>query len=87
MKYYPLLEDETTERLLFRKVSSSDFDDWLPFHQDPRSSRFWEGWPEDPETACQELFVRIFERYEKKLGGMNALVLKSTGSLIGLCGL
>lgn len=82
-----LLEGEETERLLFRKLSPSDFDTWLPFHQDPRSSQYWEGLPEDPIIACQEQFARVFERYEKDLGGMNALILKSTGSLIGVCGL
>ncbi|WP_373518254.1 GNAT family N-acetyltransferase [Pricia sp.] len=82
-----LLAGEETERLLFRKVSPSDFNDWLPFHQDPRSSQFWEGLPKDPETACQQQFARIFERYEKNWGGMNALILKTSGNLIGLCGL
>lgn len=82
-----LLAGEETERLLFRKMSPSDFDDWLPFHQDPRSSQFWKGFSENPETACQQQFERVFERYEKNLGGMNALILKTSGNLIGLCGL
>lgn len=37
--------------------------------------------------ACKEQFQRIFERYEARQGGMNALLLKSTGELAGLCGL
>ncbi|CAM4190342.1 GNAT family N-acetyltransferase [Zobellia nedashkovskayae] len=82
-----LLEGEQTERLLFRKVLPSDFKTWLPFHEDKRSSEFWEGLPSDPKTACQEQFDRIFERYENNLGGMNALISKSTGEFIGLCGL
>ncbi|CAM4406534.1 GNAT family N-acetyltransferase [Zobellia roscoffensis] len=82
-----LLEGEKTERLLFRKVLPSDFDTWLPFHKDKRSSEFWKGLPSDPKIACQQQFDRIFERYENGLGGMNALILKSTGDLIGLCGL
>lgn len=82
-----LLDGQETERLFFRKVKTSDFDAWLAFHQDPRSSRYWEGLPKDPKTACQEQFDRVFERYEKGLGGMNTLILKSTGNLIGLCGL
>lgn len=65
----------------------SDFKAWLPFHEDPRSTRYWEGLPKDPTIACQEQFDRIFERYEKKLGGMNALIHKSNGNLIGICGL
>ena len=82
-----LLEGEQTERLLFRKVLPSDFEAWLPFHEDKRSSEFWEGLPSDPKIACQEQFDRIFERYENNLGGMNALISKSTGEFIGLCGL
>ena len=82
-----LLEGEETDRLYFRKLVPSDFEKWLPFHQDPTSSQFWEGIPEDPELACQEQFARIFERYEKGLGGMNALIHKSNGGLVGICGL
>lgn len=82
-----LLDGNTTERLLLRKLLSSDFDTWLPFHQDPRTSEFWDGLPQEPKIACQQQFARVFERYKKGLGGMNALVLKTTENLIGLCGL
>lgn len=85
MKY--LLNGESTERLIFRNLKESDFDSWLPFHKDPRSSEFWNGLPNDPKTACQQQFNRIFERYEKDLGGMNALICKKTNLLVGLCGL
>jgi len=82
-----LLEGESTSRLLFRKVTSKDFDSWLPFHEEPLSSQYWEGLPKDPKAACQQQFDRIFERYDNNLGGMNALVLKENGKMIGLCGL
>ncbi|WP_343485623.1 GNAT family N-acetyltransferase [Allomuricauda sp. d1] len=82
-----LLEDESTERLLFRKFTPEDFDLWLPFYDDPRSTEFWDGLPENPIEACQQQFDRIFERYEKGLGGMNALILKETEALVGMCGL
>ena len=82
-----LLHGNTTERLLFRKLLPSDFDTWLPFHQDPQTSKFWKGLPQEPKIACQQQFNRVFERYEKELGGMNAVLLKTTGDLIGLCGL
>ncbi len=82
-----LLAGEETQRLKFRKLLPVDFDDWLSFHQDPRSSQFWEGLPENPVSACQQQFARVFERYEKNWGGMNALILKTSGNLIGLCGL
>ncbi|WP_209404302.1 GNAT family N-acetyltransferase [Pseudozobellia sp. WGM2] len=82
-----LLEDQETERLLFRKVLKSDFEDWLPFHEDKRTSQYWEGLPENPYLACQQQFDRIFERYEKGLGGMNALISKANNKLVGLSGL
>ncbi|UII75042.1 GNAT family N-acetyltransferase [Flagellimonas sp. HMM57] len=82
-----LLEDETTQRLLFRKVTPSDFDHWLPFYLNPLSTKYWDGLEPDPIKACTEQFDRIFERYEMNLGGMNALVSKDTKQLVGLCGL
>ena len=82
-----LLQNQETERLAFRKLKESDFDEWLPFYQNPKSTQFWEGLPNDPVVACREQFNRIFERYENDLGGMNALILKESGALVGICGL
>ncbi len=82
-----LLHGETSERLLFRKMEPSDFEVWLPFYHDPTSTQFWEGLPKNPKEACQEQFNRIFERYENDLGGMNALILKGSETLVGICGL
>lgn len=82
-----LLEGEETKRLRFRKVQPTDFKLWLPFHEDPLSSQYWDGLPKDPKTACQQQFDRIFERYHTGLGGMNALICKKAHNIIGLCGL
>ncbi|HMB62997.1 MAG TPA: GNAT family N-acetyltransferase [Eudoraea sp.] len=82
-----LLTGQETENLHFRKIERSDFQSWLPFHEDPGSTHYWQGIPADPIAACEEQFARIFERYEKGLGGMNALILKSGKKLVGLCGL
>lgn len=82
-----LLENQSSERLLFRKIEPSDFEDWLPFYRNPKSTQFWEGLPTNPIEACQVQFDRIFERYENDLGGMNALILKETRELVGICGL
>lgn len=85
-KYF-LLEGQETRRLVFRKFERSDFDEWLPFHKDPRSSQYWDGLPQDPIKACEEQFERLFERYDNNLGGMNAMILKETRALIGMAGL
>ncbi len=82
-----LLVGEKSKRLSFRKVLPSDFNDWLPFHEEPKSSQYWSGLPENPKIACKEQFDTIFYRYENQLGGMNALVLKERNVLVGLCGL
>nr|WP_299384672.1 GNAT family N-acetyltransferase [Allomuricauda sp.] len=82
-----LLENQSSARLLYRKVTPEDFEVWLPFFEDPRSTQYWEGLPKDPNIACQQQFDRIFERYEHNLGGMNALIHKSTGEFIGISGL
>ncbi len=82
-----LLEGTCTTRLLFRRVREADFAAWLPFFQDPASTAYWEGIPSDPEKACREQFDRIFHRYRQNLGGMNALIHRETGALLGLAGL
>lgn len=82
-----LLHGEESERLYFRKVRPSDFEQWLPFYNDPNSTKYWSGLPQDAKVACHQQFDRIFERYEKRLGGMNALILKSTQQFVGICGL
>lgn len=82
-----LLDGKETERLLFRKLKATDFSNWLPFHQDKKTSEFWSGLPQDPNTACQQDVDRTLIRYAHNLGGKQALVLKSTQELVGLCGL
>lgn len=82
-----LLHGEESDRLLFRKLVPSDFDDWLPFHEDKRTSEFWDGLPDNPITACKNDMERTFYRYANNLGGKNVLILKENGKLIGQCGL
>lgn len=82
-----LLENQESERLLFRNIVPEDFDSWLPFYENPKSTQYWDGLPKNTEDACREQFDKIFERYEKGLGGMNALILKETNKLVGICGL
>jgi len=82
-----LLTNQETERVKFRKLERSDFDTWLAFHQEPLSTQFWKGLPEDPVEACQYWFDKAFHRYDNKLGGMNVLIHKQTDEFIGQCGL
>jgi [ribosomal protein S5]-alanine N-acetyltransferase len=82
-----LLDGKQTERLLFRKINDNDFDDWLEFHKDPATSLYWHSEKEDPETECSKWYDKQRWRYENDLGGMNALIEKSSGKFIGHCGL
>lgn len=82
-----LLEGEESERLYYRKVQKTDFDAWLPFHQEPLSAKYFAGYKEEPLVACQKWFDKIFHRYQNNLGGHNALISKESGKLVGMCGL
>ena len=82
-----LLENQETERLFFRKLVSADFDLWLRFHEDKKTSQFWHGLPENPQVACEQDFEHTFHRYLNNLGGKQSLILKNTNTLVGLAGL
>jgi [ribosomal protein S5]-alanine N-acetyltransferase len=85
MKYIP--DNLETERLLFRPIQSSDFDAWLEFFIDPEFYRHWNAEKETPEQECEKWYQNQFNRYTNNLGGMNALVEKSSGALVGHAGL
>jgi ribosomal-protein-alanine N-acetyltransferase len=82
-----LLNQEETERILFRKITETDYSDWLAFFRDPSSFAHWLAERETPEIECEKWYRRQFERYETNMGGMNALIEKSSGMLIGHSGL
>lgn len=82
-----LLHNHQSPRLLFREISLNDFNAWLPFFEDPESFKHWKGEKLPPRIACEKWYARQFERYEKGLGGMNALIEKSSGKLVGHAGL
>ncbi|MEO5641952.1 MAG: GNAT family N-acetyltransferase [Bacteroidia bacterium] len=85
-----LLEGQESERLYFRKLKESDFENWLAFCRDPTSLKyifFAQSTPDDPLMKCKSWFDRIFNRYENNLGGLNVLIDKNTNEFIGQCGL
>ena len=85
MRY--LLDGEESPRLLFRKVALSDFDQWIEFFRDDSSFTHWKSDRQSPEKDCNDWYEKQFNRYETNRGGMNALIEKSSGTLIGHCGL
>lgn len=83
-----LLTGEETERLSFRLLEYEDYDSWLPLFEESDVAKFL---LLDPSLSQNELCDKWFEksmmRYEKKLGGMNVLIDKTSGKFIGQCGL
>lgn len=82
-----VLDGNESERLLFRKIQESDFNQWLEFFKDPRTSEHWIEEKETPEIECAKWYKKQFWRYENDHGGMNALIEKQNGKLVGHCGL
>jgi ribosomal-protein-alanine N-acetyltransferase len=82
-----LLDGKQTERLLFRLIEPADFDVWLEFFRHPASHAHWVVERTSPEQECRDWYARQRQRYENDEGGMNALVERSTGRLVGYCGL
>ncbi len=82
-----LLHGEETERLIFRSIDISDFEQWLPFFENPDSFRYWRPLEKTPVEECQDWYSNQFNRYQANRGGMNALIAKEGGKLIGHAGL
>jgi len=82
-----LVDGHQTERLIFRKIQESDYDQWLKFFKDPSTSIHWIEEKESPEQECAKWYEKQFGRYQIKRGGMNALVEKQSNKLVGHCGL
>lgn len=82
-----LMNGQETERLIFKEVSLSDYNEWLAFFKNPEASRHWSYERRNPETECNDWYANQFDRYATNRGGMNALVEKGTNRFIGHCGL
>jgi ribosomal-protein-alanine N-acetyltransferase len=78
----------TTERLILREFDEDDWPDVLAYQTDPLYLRYYE-WTERTPEAVQE-FVHMFlaqQREQPRTKFQLAVVLKSTGQLIGTCGI
>ncbi len=85
-----LLFGEASERILFRKVEDSDFNEWMKFCAETNALKYIfskEDQLLSPTQKCEKWFEKVNHRYQNNLGGMNALIEKETGQLIGQCGL
>lgn len=85
MKY--LLIQEETERLKFRLLNESDFNDWLPLFNENIAQFLGMQAIKTPKEQCEKWFELAKNRYDNDLGGMNVLVDKISNRMVGQCGL
>ena len=76
-----------TERMITRFVTQQDADTWVPYFEDPVNSAFIPN-PSllTSEERAQEMINFTLKRYRENRLGLQALIHKETGELIGLCG-
>lgn len=85
MKY--LLSGQETERLFFQEVDQRHYSQWLKFFEDPRAHQHWIENRSTPEVECNNWYEKQRLRYNQNRGGMNALIEKVSGRLVGHAGL
>ncbi len=82
-----LLYGLESPRLFFREMKTYDYETWLEYFRDPKTSEHWFFERKIPELACEDWYRSQFARIERDQGGMNAVLEKESGKLIGHCGL
>jgi RimJ/RimL family protein N-acetyltransferase len=86
MKY--LMNGAESERLKFRLLEESDYETWRGFFEEERVATFIAlGHLKTVDEKLRAFFDRGLQRYADGLGGVNVLVAKVTGEVVGTCGL
>lgn len=86
MKY--VLKGEQSQRLIYRPLTPADYNDWLPFFNNPKIYPYlFLDSSKSPQELCTFWMDKVFARYEANRGGLNALIHQHTGALVGQCGL
>jgi len=86
MKY--LLTNLETKRLKFRLLKESDFEEWLPLFEKPEVGTYLSMDKNfNQKQRCEKWFEKSMKRYEEQTGGMNVLIHKETGKMVGQAGL
>ncbi len=77
-----------TERLILREFKEDDWPAVLAYQSDPRYLRYYE-WTERTPAAVQEFIGKFIaqQQQEPRYKAQLAVVLKSSGQLIGNCGI
>jgi len=74
-----------SERLVFRKITETDFDDLAEMLRDPEVMAAWEHTFSDEQI--QKWIVNQISRYQKEVVGYFAAIRRDTGEFIGQMGL
>lgn len=83
-----MLNGVQTQRLDFRLLQETDFDDWLPFFYQKDILHFLAlDTRMAPHELCRLWLDKAFARYAEDRGGLNVLIDRETGAFIGQCGL
>lgn len=83
-----MLENQESERLTYRLMKPTDFEDWLPLF-DAENIAIFLGLDAKltPTQLCEIWFSKGVHRLENDLGGLNVLVDKKLNKMVGQCGL
>lgn len=88
MRPYLYSDQLETERLITRYLTEADVPLWMEFFKDPEAIEFFPFYKAMiPEASAIEWIDRQTARYVNRQYGMQALIEKSTGTLVGQCGL
>ncbi|MBK7408047.1 MAG: GNAT family N-acetyltransferase [Saprospirales bacterium] len=77
-----------TERLLTRKLVYDDYKTWSAFFDEPDAIQFFTFLkPTSSEERAKDWIEKQLARYQEQRYGLQALIDKKTGEMIGQCGL
>lgn len=86
MKTLPLFTDLSSERLTYRRLTLDDIPAWMSFINSERAMTFMKYQP-GSEEACRKWIDGQLNRYAQNGFGLYAIIEKSSGQLVGQCGL
>ena len=79
---------QTSKRLIFRKLTESDIQDWIAFFENNNKLKFLGiDLAKGKEALAEDWILKQLERYEKQGLGHLAVIKKESGALIGLGGI
>lgn len=82
----PSLEGLETERLLFRRLVPEDINWWMDYINSAEAIRFMP-FTLGSRSDGEQMIERARERYKEDGSGLNAILLRDSGTPVGQCGL